>query len=265
CPRPCNLLSGENNTQSISWGTTSMRSLPRPWAGLTALFLFAYALPASADVVKIGMTSALSRGGTPPSRWAMTSESPHPCDDSVTSRRHSNSLFACRGLRAPATMNDEGLADAAAANPFRLPRLHPGIGSARPRSAAGHLLESLAFFRELHPVSVEVAGAVDVGRLLIDVGAVRQIADAGSRRMELSEVVLECDCGAVTRIRVGHPAARICRHERLDLLKGVGIEEQTLVRLVGKIGRPLVARTVVLPGRQRAEVRRDVLIRDAEL
>jgi hypothetical protein len=29
---------------------------------------------------------------------------------------------------APATMNDEGLADASAANPFRLPRLHPGIG-----------------------------------------------------------------------------------------------------------------------------------------
>src|SRR5438093_6600362 len=28
---------------------------------------------------------------------------------------------------APATMNDEGLADVAAANPFRLPRLHPGI------------------------------------------------------------------------------------------------------------------------------------------
>jgi len=27
-------------------------------------------------------------------------------------------------------MNDEGLADAAAASPFRLPRLHPGIGSA---------------------------------------------------------------------------------------------------------------------------------------
>ena len=28
----------------------------------------------------------------------------------------------------PATMNDEGLADAGAANPFRLPRLRPGIG-----------------------------------------------------------------------------------------------------------------------------------------
>jgi hypothetical protein len=28
---------------------------------------------------------------------------------------------------APATMNDEGLADVEAANPFRLPRLHPGI------------------------------------------------------------------------------------------------------------------------------------------
>src|SRR5256885_3048874 len=32
---------------------------------------------------------------------------------------------------APATMNDEGLADVEAANPFRLPRLHPGIGSQR--------------------------------------------------------------------------------------------------------------------------------------
>src|SRR5678815_2741640 len=29
---------------------------------------------------------------------------------------------------APATMKNEGLADADAANPFRLPRLHPGIG-----------------------------------------------------------------------------------------------------------------------------------------
>src|SRR5713101_555337 len=29
---------------------------------------------------------------------------------------------------APATMKNEGLADAAAASPFRLPRLHPGIG-----------------------------------------------------------------------------------------------------------------------------------------
>jgi hypothetical protein len=29
---------------------------------------------------------------------------------------------------APATMDDEGLADAGAANPFALPRLHPGIG-----------------------------------------------------------------------------------------------------------------------------------------
>jgi hypothetical protein len=27
---------------------------------------------------------------------------------------------------APATMNDEGLADVGAASPFRLPRLHPG-------------------------------------------------------------------------------------------------------------------------------------------
>ena len=32
---------------------------------------------------------------------------------------------------APATIENEGLADAKAANPFRLPRLHPGIGSCR--------------------------------------------------------------------------------------------------------------------------------------
>jgi hypothetical protein len=31
-------------------------------------------------------------------------------------------------VRAPATIENEGLADAAAASPFRLPRLHPGIG-----------------------------------------------------------------------------------------------------------------------------------------
>ncbi len=33
-------------------------------------------------------------------------------------------------------MNDEGLADVAAANPFRLPRLHPGIGSLAARFAS---------------------------------------------------------------------------------------------------------------------------------
>ena len=35
-------------------------------------------------------------------------------------------------MRVPATTNDEGLADLAAANPFRLPRLHPGIASPVP-------------------------------------------------------------------------------------------------------------------------------------
>src|SRR5881409_921629 len=30
---------------------------------------------------------------------------------------------------APATIDNEGLADARTANPFRLPRLHPGIGA----------------------------------------------------------------------------------------------------------------------------------------
>jgi hypothetical protein len=41
---------------------------------------------------------------------------------------NSTDLFACKWLRAPATKKDEGLADAAAANPFRL---HPGISVAR--------------------------------------------------------------------------------------------------------------------------------------
>ena len=39
--------------------------------------------------------------------------------------------------RAPATMNDKGLADAKAANPFALPRLHPGSGSSPVFGALG--------------------------------------------------------------------------------------------------------------------------------
>src|SRR6267143_1462936 len=47
---------------------------------------------------------------------------------------------------APATIENEGLADVEAANPFRLPRLHPGMGSAwrptphRPGPPAGGAL-----------------------------------------------------------------------------------------------------------------------------
>jgi hypothetical protein len=39
-------------------------------------------------------------------------------------------------------MNDEGLADVEAADPFRLPRLHPGIGSTamETQDVAGHRL-----------------------------------------------------------------------------------------------------------------------------
>ena len=42
--------------------------------------------------------------------------------------------FGVDGRASPATMDDEELADAAAASPFRLPRLHPGIGLAVGRS-----------------------------------------------------------------------------------------------------------------------------------
>jgi hypothetical protein len=39
------------------------------------------------------------------------------------------SMVRLQVVAGPATIDDEGLADARAANPFRLPRLHPGIGS----------------------------------------------------------------------------------------------------------------------------------------
>src|SRR4030095_10475841 len=78
-------------------------------------------------------------------------------------------------------------------------------------------------------------------------------------------VFLKCIRRAYSRVGVGHPAARICLHEGLDLLERICVEEETLVRPVGEVGRPLLARTVVVAGRQRAEVCRDVLVRDAEL
>ena len=46
-----------------------------------------------------------------------------------TSNRNASDQFAGKWLRALATSNDEGLADAGAADPFALPRLHPGIGA----------------------------------------------------------------------------------------------------------------------------------------
>lgn len=51
--------------------------------------------------------------------------SPH---QTVMSKRNSSGPLARRWLRAPATIDGEGLADTAAANPFALPRLHPGSG-----------------------------------------------------------------------------------------------------------------------------------------
>jgi len=61
-------------------------------------------------------------------------------------------------------MHDEGLADAAAASPFRLPRLHPGIGngscqSPHLRRRDGEMLLGLAVLARapLELVEVEVA------------------------------------------------------------------------------------------------------------
>ena len=58
---------------------------------------------------------------------------------------------------APATIDDEGLADVHAANPFRLPRLHPGIGFGGAAAAA----------RELARLALEQhLGAQDLGGVL---------------------------------------------------------------------------------------------------
>src|SRR2546426_12237416 len=45
-------------------------------------------------------------------------------------------------------MNDEGLADAGAANPFRLPRLYPGIDQRATTQHAGELLVALRIAAE---------------------------------------------------------------------------------------------------------------------
>ena len=59
---------------------------------------------------------------------------------------------------APATIDDEGLADAKAASPFRLARLHPGIGFGGAAVAA----------RELARLALEqlLVGAQDLGGVL---------------------------------------------------------------------------------------------------
>src|SRR2546426_10153215 len=66
---------------------------------------------------------------------------------------------------APATIDDEGLADAAAANPFRLPRLHPGIGQRATTQHAGELRIALRIAAErvssrLSPATVTRADLV---------------------------------------------------------------------------------------------------------
>jgi hypothetical protein len=63
--------------------------------------------------------------------FRVTTRSTGTPSDSTRTRNSSGAEPVAVGtLRAPATVDDEGLADAAAANPFRSPRLHPGIDSA---------------------------------------------------------------------------------------------------------------------------------------
>jgi hypothetical protein len=60
-------------------------------------------------------------------------------------------LFAGKWLRAPATSNGEGLADAGAANPFALPRNYPGIGAFH---EAGHALAHARLRFPFYSVSI---------------------------------------------------------------------------------------------------------------
>src|SRR5687767_14712678 len=55
---------------------------------------------------------------------------------------------------APATMHDEGLADVAAANPFRLPRLHPGIGCAAGDAASRTAAQKPSVWKHLRTSNV---------------------------------------------------------------------------------------------------------------
>jgi hypothetical protein len=53
-------------------------------------------------------------------------------------RGRGSKVYVLHPKRAPASLNDEGLADAGAAGPFRLPRLHPGIGFAGSDAGPAH-------------------------------------------------------------------------------------------------------------------------------
>src|SRR5262249_23158005 len=70
-----------------------------------------------------------SRAGLWPAATGADDRRPSRLGQITNSKRNSSDLFACRWLRAPATIDDEGLADVEAASSFRLPRLHPGIRS----------------------------------------------------------------------------------------------------------------------------------------
>src|SRR2546428_4621844 len=81
---------------------------------------------------------------------------------------------------APATSNDEGLADVAAANPFALPRQHPGIGPSAWLQQVRHA-GALAARRHVRPADdLPLAGLV--GEPVADLKLHREDAACGRRR-----------------------------------------------------------------------------------
>jgi len=129
-PRRLCLLSGSLRGTKIraeleSWGATSWaNSIERGsiWAGLNG------PLP---EVGPVGF----------PGRVAF-----NPRNASRSNRPRSwASLISV--VAGPAIMNDEGLADAGAANPFRFPRLHPGIVVSLDRRGEGFVRRLLCEFK----------------------------------------------------------------------------------------------------------------------
>ena len=83
-----------------------------------------------ARVCRRGQTGATGREGAV-KHAARVGRAAAPCDEAVTSRRNSHSLFACRWLRASATSNDESLERGGDEPPFSFPRNYPGISVKR--------------------------------------------------------------------------------------------------------------------------------------
>jgi hypothetical protein len=118
------------------------------------------------------------------------SAEPHRGHQVAISKLNSSGLFAGRWLRAPPTVEGEGLADTGAANPFALPRRHPGIRFAGP--SLDHLVrplqERLRNRQAERLRGLEVDDQLELRRLLDGqvgrLGALEDLVDVSGRAAE---------------------------------------------------------------------------------